>query len=227
MNKNIQNNLNDNHFLFQQRTKDRLQELLDEDNYPGAISLLLECQSAAQIYKHFHCVAALNGRLQDTLEQVEKTLDMTLAKMCTGFDVTTYSSVQEAYKLLGKSQTAMDQLHRHFTVAINNTTFVAVQVQEDFIPCLTKLCKSMWAILSSYYLIVRWHGTQEHSSKQKCLEYTNVEANFDKQYVKQKLENGIVTIWRDIERKISTFMETDLSNFKFEQFVQVLGITNR
>ncbi|XP_033208336.1 syndetin isoform X2 [Belonocnema kinseyi] len=228
-----------------QRTEDRLQELLNEENYPGAISLLLECQNAAQTFKHFHCVAALNGKLQDTLEQVEETLDVTLAKMCTQFDVTTYSSVQEAYNLLGKSQTAMDQLHMHFTAAIHNTAFTAVHSfaggdmkrqykqlclstsQENFIPCLTELCKSMWAILSSYYLIVKWHGSRENQAKQDTLENKDLEADFNQQYVKQKLENGVIRIWHDVETKISTFMGTDLSNFKFEQFVQVLGIINR
>ena len=207
--------------------------------------MLLECQSAAQTFKHFHCVAALNGKLQDTLEQVEETLDVTLAKICTQFDVTTYASVQEAYNLLGKSQTAMDQLHMHFTAAIHNTAFAAVHSftggdmkrqykelcrsisQENFIPCLTELCKSMWAILSSYYLIVRWHGSHENQVKQETSENKDLEANFNKQYVKQKLENGVIRIWHDVETKISTFMGTDLSNFKFEQFVQVLGIINR
>lgn len=228
-----------------QRTEDRLQELLNEENYPGAISLLLECQSAAQTFKHFHCVAALNRKLQDTLEQVEETLDVTLAKLCTQFDVTIYSSVQEAYNLLGKTQTAMDQLHMHFTAAIHNTAFTAVYsfaggdlkkqykqlcrsiTQENFIPCLTELCKSMWAILSSYFLIVRWHDAHESRATQEAIKKKDIESNFNRQYIKQKLENGVVRIWHDVETKIASFMETDLSNFKFEQFVQVLGIINR
>ncbi|KAG7197018.1 hypothetical protein KM043_017553 [Ampulex compressa] len=94
----ILNNLNTIKTL--QRTGDRLQELLTEKNYPNAISLLLECQSAAQTYKHFHCIAALNGKLQDILEQAEEALDNTLSKMCMQFDVAMYSSIQEAYSLL-------------------------------------------------------------------------------------------------------------------------------
>jgi hypothetical protein len=67
--------------VLQQRTEERLQELLSEGNYPGAIGLLLECQSAAATYRHFMCVVALSGKLQDTLEMAEEQLDRALAKV--------------------------------------------------------------------------------------------------------------------------------------------------
>ncbi|CAK9828590.1 Vps50 [Anthophora retusa] len=228
-----------------QRTGDRLQELLNEKNYPRAISLLLECQSAAQTYKHFHCIAALNGKLQDILEQAEEALDITLSKMCTQFDVTIYTSIQEAYTLLGKTQSAMDQLHMHFTAAIHNTAFAAVHSyaggdtkrqykqlcqsvpRESCIACLTELCKSLWTILSSYYLVVNWHNTQENKIKYKA-DIKDLEETFSKQYVKHKLENSMIRVWHDVEMKISIFlMNADLTYIKFEQFVQVLGIVNR
>lgn len=228
-----------------QRTGHRLQELLNERNYPGAISLLLECQSAAQTYRHFHCITALNGKLQDILEQAEEALDSTLSKMCTEFDVTVYSSVQEAYSLLGKTQSAMDQLHMHFTAAIHNTAFAAIHSyaggdtkrqykqlcsavpRESCIPCLTDLCKSLWTILSSYYMVVNWHIGRENNDKLMTDE-KNLEETFSKQYVKHKLENSMIRIWHDVEMKISIFlMSADLAYIKFEQFVQVLGLVNR
>ncbi|XP_012257416.2 syndetin [Athalia rosae] len=227
-----------------QRTEDRLQELLSEGNYPRAISLLLECQSAAERYKHFHCVAALNGKLQDTLDQAEEILDQTLAKMCSDFDIGTYTSVQGAYGLLGKTQMAMDQLHMHFTAAIHNIAFTAVHAfvggamkkqykqlcqsvsHEFFLPCLVELCKSLWSILSSYCQVVNWHNTHESWSLQSGQK--NLEATFNKQYIKQKLENGLARMWHDVEIKISTYlMGANLAFFKFEQFVQILGIVHR
>ncbi|XP_076168709.1 vacuolar protein sorting 50 [Ptiloglossa arizonensis] len=237
------NNLNTIKTL--QRTGDRLQELLNEKNYPRAISLLLECQSAAQTYKHFHCIAALNGKLQDILEQAEEALDVTLSKMCTQFDVAIYTSIQEAYSLLGKTQSAIDQLHMHFTAAIHNTAFVAVHSyaggdtkrqykqlcqsvpRESCIACLTELCKSLWTILSSYYLVVNWHNTQENKVKFDH-DVKDLEETFSKEYVKHKLGNSMIRIWHDVEMKISIFlMNADLTYIKFEQFVQVLGIVNR
>ncbi|XP_018366390.1 PREDICTED: syndetin [Trachymyrmex cornetzi] len=228
-----------------QCTGDRLQELLNEGNYPGAISLLLECQSAAQTYKHFYCIAELNTNLQNILDQAERTLDNTLSKMCTEFDVAVYSSIQEAYTLLGKTQSAMDQLHMHFTAAIHNTAFAVIHryaggdvkrqykqlcqavPREACIACLTELCKSLWTILNSYHLIVNWHNVQEDKVECKS-DIKDLEATLSKQYVKHKLENGMVRVWHDVEMKISIYlMNTDLTNTKFEQFVQVLGIVNR
>jgi len=222
-----------------------LKELLDEGNYPGAISLLLECQSAAQTYKHFHCIAELNTNLQNILDQAERTLDNTLSKMCTEFDVAVYSSIQEAYILLGKTQSAMDQLHMHFTATIHNTAFAVIHSyaggdvkrqyeqlcqavpREKCIACLTELCKSLWTILNSYHLMVNWHNAQEDKVECKS-DIKDLEATISKQYVKHKLENGMVRVWHDVEMKISRYLtNTDLTNTKFEQFVQVLGIVNR
>lgn len=62
-------------------TEDRLQELLNEENYPGAITLLQECHAAAITYRHFNCVAALTKKLQETLELAEEQLDQALAKV--------------------------------------------------------------------------------------------------------------------------------------------------
>uniref|UniRef100_A0A672M1J9 VPS50 subunit of EARP/GARPII complex n=1 Tax=Sinocyclocheilus grahami TaxID=75366 RepID=A0A672M1J9_SINGR len=109
-----------------QRTDVRLSEMLEEEDYPGAIQLCLECQKAASTFKHYNCISELNSKLQDTLEQIEEQLDVALSKTCKHFDVSHYTKVHLAYKLLGKTQTAMDQLHMHFTQAIHNTVFQVV-----------------------------------------------------------------------------------------------------
>ncbi len=66
---------------MQQRTELRLQELLAEDDYPGAIQLLLECQQAAVTYSHFTCISDLSKKLQITLENAEEQLDVALSKV--------------------------------------------------------------------------------------------------------------------------------------------------
>ncbi|XP_066595133.1 syndetin isoform X2 [Prorops nasuta] len=235
-----------------QRTGNRLQELLKQRNYPGVISLLLECQSAARTYKHFTCIAALDGKLQDILEQAEVALDATLSQMCAQFDKEVYSSVQQAYALLGKTQTAMDLLHMHFTAAIHNTAFSTVHSyvggdtktqykqlcrlvpRDKCIACLTDLSKSLWTILESYYLVVVWHDARSPvvdrgttpCEKEDSPDFS--QTPFDDDYVKQKLRNSMMRIWHDVEMKISTYLtHTDLAYVKFEEFVRVLAIVNR
>ncbi|XP_072859287.1 syndetin isoform X2 [Pogona vitticeps] len=234
-----------------QQTDVRLSEMLEEEDYPGAIQLCLECQKAASTFKHYSCISELNSKLQDTLEQIEEQLDVALSKICKNFDISHYTKVQQAYRLLGKTQTAMDQLHMHFTQAIHNTVFQVVLgyvelcagntdtkfqklqykdlcthvTSDSYIPCLADLCKALWEVMLSYYRTMEWH------EKYDC-DGSNVmgaeESTFDRSYVKKKLEHGLSRIWQDVQLKVKTYLlGTDMSNFKYDDFIFVLDIVSR
>uniref|UniRef100_A0A3Q2E8K8 VPS50 EARP/GARPII complex subunit n=1 Tax=Cyprinodon variegatus TaxID=28743 RepID=A0A3Q2E8K8_CYPVA len=237
-----------------QRTDVRLSEMLEEEDYPGAIQLCLECQKAASTFKHYSCISELNSKLQDTLEQIEEQLDVALSKTCKHFDVLHYTKVQKAYTLLGKTQTAMDQLHMHFTQAIHNTVFQVVlgyvelcagnadtkfqKMQykdlcthitlDSYIPCLTDLCKALWEVMLSYHRTMQWH--EEHD-KQKAAPSQAAEPdelNVDRSYVKKKLEHGLTRIWQDVQLKVKVYiLGTDMSNFKYDDFIVVLDVISR
>ncbi|XP_006991265.1 syndetin [Peromyscus maniculatus bairdii] len=242
-----------------QRTDVRLSEMLEEEDYPGAIQLCLECQKAASTFKHYSCISELNSKLQDTLEQIEEQLDVALSKICKYFDINHYTKVQQAYRLLGKTQTAMDQLHMHFTQAIHNTVFQVVLgyvelcagntdtkfqklqykdlcthvTPDSYIPCLADLCKALWEVMLSYYRTMEWH--EKHDSEEETTsasEGSHVlsaeETNFDRGYVKKKLEHGLTRIWQDVQLKVKTYLlGTDLSIFKYDDFIFVLDIVSR
>ncbi|XP_063219060.1 syndetin [Bacillus rossius redtenbacheri] len=242
------------------QTEERLQELLREGNCPGAISLLLECQSAAATYRQFTCVAALSGKLQDTLVMAEEQLDQALAQLCSHFRADHYSKVQAAYRLLGKTQMAMDQLHMHFASAIHNSAFNVVHgyvelcfvqssgesqmvlnkkqfrelckyiTPESFIPCLIDLCKALWKIMQSYHQVINWHQVNDSAklSADGVTEPVDFEASFNKEYVKQKLENGLARIWQDVQARISVYLlGSGRAWYKFEEFLQVLRVVHR
>lgn len=241
-----------------QRTDVRLSEMLEEEDYPGAIQLCLECQKAASTFKHYSCISELNSKLQDTLEQIEEQLDVALSKICKNFDVNHYTKVQQAYRLLGKTQTAMDQLHMHFTQAIHNTVFQVVLgyvelcagntdtkfqklqykdlcthvTPDSYIPCLADLCKALWEVMLSYYRTMEWHEKHDSEETAAASEGSNVmsteETNFDRGYVKKKLEHGLTRIWQDVQLKVKTYLlGTDLSIFKYDDFIFVLDIVSR
>ncbi|KAG9279790.1 syndetin isoform X1 [Astyanax mexicanus] len=242
-----------------QRTDVRLSEMLEEEDYPGAIQLCLECQKAASTFKHYSCISELNSKLQDTLEQIEEQLDVALSKTCKHFDVSHYTKVQLAYTLLGKTQTAMDQLHMHFTQAIHNTVFQVVLgyvelcagnadtkfqkmqykdlcthiTPDSYIPCLTDLCKALWEVMLSYYRTMQWH--EEHDKEEAAVpdaDGTNSESPGDstvgRSYVKKKLEHGLTRIWQDVQLKVKAYLlGTDMSNFKYDDFIVVLDVISR
>ncbi|XP_065839973.1 syndetin-like isoform X2 [Oscarella lobularis] len=173
-----------------QKTDVKLREILEEENYPAAVQLCLECQQAASTFKEYTCVSELSSTLQDTQDQIEERLDKALEKTCFGFDMHHYENVQTAYRLLGKTQMAMDQLHMHFTQAIYSVSRrVVLQYAEKsagqvtdglqrtpyidlckklhsahFLPGLTDLCKALWEIMRSYYHVLRWHERFDEAS---------------------------------------------------------------
>ncbi|XP_041868334.1 syndetin isoform X2 [Melanotaenia boesemani] len=241
-----------------QRTDVRLSEMLEEEDYPGAIQLCLECQKAASTFKHYSCISELNSKLQDTLEQIEEQLDVALSKTCKHFDVLHYTKVQLAYTLLGKTQTAMDQLHMHFTQAIHNTVFQVVlgyvelcagnadtkfqKMQykdlcthitlDSYIPCLTDLCKALWEVMLSYHRTMQWH--EEHDKQESTSTQNDAataesdELMVDRSYVKKKLEHGLTRIWQDVQLKVKAYiLGTDMSNFKYDDFIMVLDVISR
>ncbi|XP_039734022.1 syndetin isoform X6 [Pteropus medius] len=241
-----------------QRTDVRLSEMLEEEDYPGAIQLCLECQKAASTFKHYSCISELNSKLQDTLEQIEEQLDVALSKICKNFDINHYTKVQQAYRLLGKTQTAMDQLHMHFTQAIHNTVFQVVLgyvelcagntdtkfqklqykdlcthvTPDSYIPCLADLCKALWEVMLSYYRTMEWHEKHDNEDTTSSSEGSNMmgteETNFDRGYIKKKLEHGLTRIWQDVQLKVKTYLlGTDLSIFKYDDFIFVLDIISR
>uniref|UniRef100_A0ACB8FVG1 Syndetin n=1 Tax=Sphaerodactylus townsendi TaxID=933632 RepID=A0ACB8FVG1_9SAUR len=288
-----------------QQTDVRLSEMLEEEDYPGAIQLCLECQKAASTFKHYSCISKrvssqdsfrleknlekieviqagkvlegvrlpmletilkldfivcseLNSKLQDTLEQIEEQLDVALSKICKNFDINHYTKVQQAYRLLGKTQTAMDQLHMHFTQAIHNTVFQVVLgyvelcagntdtkfqklqykdlcthiTSDSYIPCLADLCKALWEVMLSYYSTMEWHEKCDCDEPASPSDGSNTmggeETNFDRSYVKKKLEHGLSRIWQDVQLKVKTYLlGTDMSNFKYDDFIFVLDIISR
>ncbi|KAM8841238.1 syndetin isoform 5-T5 [Spinachia spinachia] len=242
-----------------QRTDVRLSEMLEEEDYPGAIQLCLECQKAASTFKHYSCISELNSKLQDTLEQIEEQLDVALSKTCKHFDVSHYTKVQLAYTLLGKTQTAMDQLHMHFTQAIHNTVFQVVlgyvelcagnadtkfqKMQykdlcthitlDSYIPCLTDLCKALWEVMVSYHHTMQWHEEHDkHEATPAAVPLDGAaesdDSVVDRSYVKKKLEHGLTRIWQDVQLKVKAYiLGTDMSNFKYDDFIVVLDVISR
>ncbi|XP_034238333.1 syndetin isoform X2 [Thrips palmi] len=233
-----------------QRSEEHIQVLLSESRYEDAISELLECQSAATSLKRFACVAALSGKLVDTLVMTEEQLDVALGKICEKFDETLYGQLQAAYALLGKTQAAMDQLHMHFTSAIQNTALKVIKSfvgksesvvatsgkqynelckkvkEENFIPCLQELCSSLWRIVCSHHRVALWH--QKHTVDKGTNKGADLEVSFTNEYIRQKLESMQARIWQDVQARFSTYLfSTDLASFKFDNFLQVLGFVHR
>lgn len=237
-----------------QRTDMRLREMMEEEDFCGAIQLCLECQKAAVTFRHYKCISELSSKLQDTLELIEERLDVALSRICTGFDRAHYEKVLNAYTLLDKRKTAMDQLHLHFTSAIHNAAFKVVQENiqkflgvhdnkfdkmqfsdlckcvpiEKFSPCLIDLCNALWSVMCSYYDTIVWHEEHDHLDSNETDKVNSDADSVHGVYIKQKLDHGLIRIYQDVQQKVRTYiLSISLSPFKLEQFIQFLDIVNR
>lgn len=76
----------------------------------------------------------------------------------------------------------------------------------------------------SYHKLVRWHQNQESDGLTETDNLTNLESTMSR----QKLDHNLPKIWDDVQRKVSNLLlNADLSNYKFDQFVQVLRVVHR
>ncbi|XP_010710865.1 syndetin-like [Meleagris gallopavo] len=106
---------------------------------------------------------------------------------------------------------------------------------DSYIPCLADLCKALWEVMLSYYRTMQWHENHDQdeaataSSVSDGSSVVGTEENsFDRSYVKKKLEHGLSRIWQDVQLKVKTYLlGTDLSNFKYDDFIFVLDVISR
>lgn len=223
-------------------------ELLEKKEYFEAVELIYKSRKAANNNKEYTCIADLSVRLQDTLEMTEEKLDTVLAGICYNFDANTFRKLRKAYTRLGKTQVAMEQLHMHYSSAVNETSIAAIkkyvgnmpsdtkfQVLCQSVPttkaavCLLSLCENLFLIMRSYYLLVDWH--QKHD-EEKILDSSKNVVEIDmsviREYIRMKLNSGLVRIWNDVQAKVSIFLKSSgLDEYPFEKFIQMLGILRK
>ncbi|CAB0017518.1 unnamed protein product [Nesidiocoris tenuis] len=228
-------------------TESKMPELFKIGDFPGAIGLLLECQRVAGRYRQFTCIDALTVKLQDTLVMAEEHLDEALAAMCVEFDAGVYRKLQDAYALLGKTEVAIDQLHMHFISAVQKKSSYVVQSyaiteaspsndkkpyamlckdvsEEHFIPCLLDLCKALWRIILSYHQVSDWHQKNARSNRYDA----DSEASHVRKYTETKLNHGLTKLWQDVQSKVTSLvLAASLSNYKIDDFLEVLSILHR
>lgn len=232
------------------------QQLIQKGEYSAAIKCLLDTKTQTEKYKQYHCIESFTQKIQDTLIMTEVQLDEVLNGLTYEFDAKKYTKLQEAFKLLGKSPLAMDQLHMNFISSIHSTAFSVLKgyvnsstttaggtpqqklvfeqlceniPAERYIDCLINLCKSFWKILVCYHQVVLWHQHNNLTAVGQESSETSDEQSFSHdEYVHQKLKKGQLRIWNDIQAKICFYINSSrIHQLKYEHFIQALSIMQR
>uniref|UniRef100_A0A8C0ZZS7 Coiled-coil domain-containing protein 132 n=1 Tax=Castor canadensis TaxID=51338 RepID=A0A8C0ZZS7_CASCN len=123
-------------------------------------------------------------------------------------------------------------LSKYNNLKIGFSHFLQHVTPDSYIPCLADLCKALWEVMLSYYRTMEWHEKHDSEDSASAAEGSNMmgteETNFDRGYIKKKLEHGLTRIWQDVQLKVKTYLlGTDLSIFKYDDFIFVLDIISR
>ncbi|CAI7995392.1 Syndetin [Geodia barretti] len=74
-----------------------------------------------------------------------------------------------------------------------------------------------------YKEVKEWHNQGGLETQSESVDWT-----FDRSYVRTKLENGLLRVWRDVQQKVRPYiLALDMSHFKYDDFIRVLDIVNR
>ena len=112
--------------------------------------------------------------------------------------------------------------------------------EESFSSCVHELNICFWHTIKSYKLICLWHEQHPASTESKMNSSSSSSSIFYFQAAKnnssepsqdfliQKLENGSNRLWHEIQQKVKILiLETNMINFKFEEFIRILKVINR
>ena len=87
---------------------------------------------------------------------------------------------------------------------------------DHYIPCLNEICQvclnaqqllnlpndcckfiqTMWKVMYNYHQIKYWHGARDCDVEKSSENNSDAEDSFSRHYVKTKLENGLLRVWR-------------------------------
>lgn len=174
------------------------------------------------IYKKLQSAYALLEKTQIAMDQLH--MHFTSAVHSTASNVVNFFIKEKNTSNVDFSQ--FYQINVNSDSYINKTEFPELCKgisEESFIPCLLLLCKSLWCIILSYNQVVLWHQNNPFSSEGSYLEGCNNE-----QTMKQKLSLGLARLWHDVQMRVSALvLAGNLSNYKFDDFLQILAILHR
>lgn len=120
---------------------------------------------------------------------------------------------------------------------------------ESFLQCLTDLCRALWDIMNNYYQILCFYNNDGKDRSTITLPDNEIE------FAKNKLSQGVLKIWSDVQHKIRTLVSSvqfvnnvDQNNslndsiaskentfdhnqdqllFSFEEFIKILTVCER
>ncbi|CAD6190376.1 unnamed protein product [Caenorhabditis auriculariae] len=100
----------------------RIQEVIQEGQFPLAIRMCVEAQDAAKSFRHFSCVNDVVTKLAGISSLLETELSKSLDTLVMVFDQDRYAFVFNAYEMLNKVEDLPSKLVASFHAALENSS---------------------------------------------------------------------------------------------------------
>uniref|UniRef100_A0A1I7TM47 Vps54_N domain-containing protein n=1 Tax=Caenorhabditis tropicalis TaxID=1561998 RepID=A0A1I7TM47_9PELO len=216
-------------------TEKRIQETIEEGNFPLAIQMLIETQINAARYAQFTCVNDVMSKLTAMSCLLEEELTAQLSTIAVVFDSEKYRFVYTAYEMLDKTDDVAAKLLNVFNNAIETTTTAVIldklsdeELKED--ATYTSLClkldneqtsvtfREMGFVLCrtfhAYHKIMKFHSSEPTS-----------EAS---QKIFTALLDSRSEVFLAATRRLITLVESrDFVSLKFDHILDIVDSINR
>lgn len=103
-----------------QRADCWLKDTLKKGRYKEASLCCMDFLRALHSFQSYKCCIDLTSKLQSTQESIVIQLDLNLSKLCSHFSAKEYVNLMAAYKLLGKSEVAVDNLITSYVRSVHD-----------------------------------------------------------------------------------------------------------
>ncbi|KAE9556302.1 hypothetical protein FO519_000485 [Halicephalobus sp. NKZ332] len=237
-------------------TEFRLQELVQEGDFPLAIRLCVEATNAAQEYISFNCIKELSSKFTKILSSMESHIDDALAAMTVVYDQDRYSLVYSAYQMLDNVGGAAAKLLSFFRATLESSARTvlidrlrkklsaeetdamsyeqlceAVEIDE-IIDCIRELGFVLCRCLFVYHEILKFHIDEDE--RRLCALPVNQVQELDGEEIVEKgimqkaLSDGVYNVFKTASSKFNTLLCChELSQLNFDNFLDVVEMANR
>uniref|UniRef100_A0A914YYW9 Vacuolar protein sorting-associated protein 54 N-terminal domain-containing protein n=1 Tax=Panagrolaimus superbus TaxID=310955 RepID=A0A914YYW9_9BILA len=237
-------------------TQFRLQELIQEGDFPLAIRLCVEATNATQEFLHFDCIKEVSQKFTKILGTMESHIDDVLATLTLSYDQDRYALVYSAYGMLDNVKGASAKLLAFFRGTIENSARTVLVdrlrkshpiektdsmsyeelceaiIIDEFIDSIRELGFVLSRCLFVYHEILKFHI--EEDERRLCSLPPSDTVDIDstpiveKGIMQKSLCDGLYGIFKTASAKFNTLLCChDLSQLKFDNFLDVVEMANR
>uniref|UniRef100_A0A158R3U5 Vps54_N domain-containing protein n=1 Tax=Syphacia muris TaxID=451379 RepID=A0A158R3U5_9BILA len=224
----------------------QLKDLIQEGNFPQAITLCREAQKAASSCCQFYCIREISEKFKNIMDNFITELNVSLVSLTVIFDPDKYTLVYKAFEMLDEVKEAGNHIVKCFNETLESSSRRVIVERllspskysdiekmsyerlceavdmNQILNCVRELGFVLCKILFNYHAFLRYHVDLEER-----LNSTDA-GNGAPNPVRLKLTDSLYNVFKTASQKFNTLLCChDLSVLKFDHFLDIVEMSNR